>query len=483
MAAPPMMNPNTGGVRTPLAEELNSLKICLGLPGSIDPNGEPRKATCVIFKVTVEGQHEATLECSAREVGLPQNVTLSRSVRFEESSLQLPEHIVASLDEMVPHTGVPLWLSFPLPCGYLPAVPWERLLRARMKLPPILRLSYQPVQPITPRDSRDIALCFSFARAKDSFMIRPPQEILAYFFDDFPPNIAAYTTFHLFTDSSLFHDARALRDRYRGIYKIELYDPAEAERFSMADPTSAESDSDPLDSQWMRWIRGALGTRSVDIVHLVCHGYLGREDGFVALSESPVAEMDTGFARFVGARQICALLDQVGAWSVAFSSPPGNYSKIGLRLLQDQVSRNRPGPVLYHDMESDPDAKGLHEAYEFAYAIEEAYPPQSGEVSLSCHPEWAMPWTQGDAASRRLLNELTLAGSMEEVLEGSENTPSWLASGQRALESSLATLVSSCQDEPERLLDSGAAEALRFTAKLLQEHAQTLRSTRKEEAK
>jgi len=481
--AAPMMNPNKGESRTPLAGELNSLKICLGLPGSIDPEGEPRKFTSVIFEVTVEGRHEKTLECSAREVGLPQNVTLTRTTRFEESALQLPEHILSSLDEIVPHTGVPLWLSFPLPCGYLPAVPWERLLRARMSDPPILRLSYNPVQPITPRDSRDIAVCFSFARAKDSFLIRTPQEILAYFFDDFPENIARYTTFHLFTDSSLYDAATKLRDQYRGIYKIELYDPGQAEGLSKADPNAPDSDTDPLDSQWMRWVRGALGTRSVDIVHFVCHGYLGREDGFIALSESPVADEDSGFARFAGARQVCALLDQVGAWSVAFSSPPGNYSTIGMRLLQDQVSRNRPGPVLYHDMPNDPSKEGLHEAYQFAYAIEEAYPPHSPEVSVSCHPDWAMPWTESDAASRQLLNELTLAGSMEEVLEGSENTPSWLASGQRALETSLGSLVSKCQDNQERVLDSGVAEALRFTAKLLLEHAQSLRTAPKEEAK
>jgi hypothetical protein len=455
---------------------LNSLKIYLSLGGS------GRKTTSVVFDAVIEGRQALLLQCDATEIGLPLDTPQARGVGRGNGSFQIPPRILAELDSVVPRSGVPLWLSFPLPCGFLPGLPWESLLRARITIPPILRLSYCSVQPVTPRETRDIVLGFSFPRAKETYLTRPPEEILGYFFEDIPLNIAGCTNFHLFADSFLFPAATALRDRYRGTYKIELYDPAQAAKCERAD-SAPDSDiqSDPLESSWMRWIRNALGSRSVDIVHFICHGYLGKEDGMIALSESPVLEDDSGFARFAGVRQICALLDQVGAWSLAFSSPPGNYSTMGMRLLQDQVARTRPGPVLFHDMQADPDRAGLHEAYQFAYAVEEAQPPMSTAVSLSCHPEWAMPWAQGDATSRRLLNELTLASRLADVLEGAENTPSWLASGQRTLESSLSSLVSSYTDNPEQLLNSGAADALRFTARLLQKHAQALRTRTDEE--
>ena len=60
---------------------------------------------------------------------------------------------------------------------------------------------------------------------------------------------------------------------------------------------------------------------------------------------------------------------------------------------------------------------------------------------------------------------------MPDVFEGSENTPSWLASGQRALERSVAQLFHASPDDPATVMSSGAADALRFSAKLLQRHA------------
>jgi hypothetical protein len=484
----PMQSPGdlAGGAkvasRTPLSRKLNALKICLSLTGSRDPGQASRRRSSVLIEIAVEGQKAGVLECQPDEIGLPLSAADARSRRADDSSFTLPEHILTALEAKVPASGVPLWLSFPTPSGYLAALPWERLLRSRLSFPPILRLSYTPVQPITPRDSRDIVLCFSFARAKQTFLSEPPEKIMGYFFEGFPQNMARYTTFHVFTDAALFPLAAALRDRYRGQYRIELYDPQSAGRHCSPD-SPPESPDEPLDNPWMLWMRDSLGTRSVDIVHFICHGYLGREEGSIALAESPLPDNDQGFARFMGARQICAFLDQVGAWSVAFSSPPGNYSILGLRLLEDQVAHLRPGPVLFHDMARDADRTGLQQAYQFAYAVEEAQPPMSTAVSLACHPEWAMPWTEKDATSRRLLEELTLAGRMSDVFEGPENTPSWLASGQRALESSLSELVTSFADDPERILDSGAADGLRFTASLLQKHAQALRSSYKQEVK
>jgi len=103
-------------------------------------------------------------------------------------------------------------------------------------------------------------------------------------------------------------------------------------------------------------------------------------------------------------------------------------------MLQDQIARIRPGPVLFHDMARDPDRGGWDEAYQYAYAVEEATAPTSAAISLCCHPDWALPGTAPDSKTQRLHKQLTLAGRIPEVFEGSGNTPSWLASGQPMLE-------------------------------------------------
>ena len=459
--------------REPLSRKLNALKICLNLAGSGTSGSSTRSS--VQIDCAIGGEHKALLECSPHELHLPVSVNEARSLQSNDQAYVIPDRICKPLQQLLADSTLPLWLSFPAPSGYLPGLPWERMLRPALPGPSILRLSYQTIQPITPRSSRDILLCFSFARAKETYLTVPAGQIFQSFFSSIPPNIAAYSTFHVFTDSELYPQAAALRNQYQGTYKIELYDPQSSAREAVPESTDSSVD-DPVDNPWLVWMRDALGTRSVDVAHFVSHGFLGRQDGFLALSESPLANDYGSAARFVGGRQVCAFLDQVGAWSAAFSSPPGNYSILGLRMLQDQIARARPGPVLFHDMAFDAGNAGLNEAYQFAYAVEEAFPPLSTAVNLSCHPEWAMPWTEGDTASRRLLDDLTLSGRMPEILEGPSNTPSWLASGQRALETSLAQLLAESPGDTARVRESGAAEALRFTADLLQKHAIKLMS-------
>ena len=143
-------------------------------------------------------------------------------------------------------------------------------------------------------------------------------------------------------------------------------------------------------------------------------------------------------------------------------------------MLQDQIARIRPGPVLFHDMARDPNKTGWDEAYQYAYALEEAQPPMSDAVSLCCHPDWALPGSRPDNKTQKLLRELTVAGQMLDVFEGSENTPSWLASGQRALERSVAQLINTSSGDPGKILSSGSAKALQYASKLLQEHAAKL---------
>jgi hypothetical protein len=465
----------------PLLQQLNVVKISLCLPG-ISVAGQlgaatPNDKTRVLFEISIQGELVGRLEATADEMGLPLTLAQARESQGDERPFRLPGHILAALDSVVPRGRWPLWLSFPLYSGYLPVLPWEPLLKDRLKVP-ILRLSYTDVQPIRSRQSLDAVVCFSFPRAKEFLAAQEspnhqtPEQTIHYFFERIPPNLAPYTTFHAFADQSTHPVLTSLRDRHPE-FRIVVYDPRDAARYGGFDADSelATASAEQLESPWLLWIRDAMGLTSVDLAHFICHGYLGKEEGLLAVSHSPVRDDDEEWSRFIGARQLCTFLDQVGAWSVAFSSPPANYSISGLRMLQDQIARIRPGPVLFHDMVRDPDRVGWDEAYQYAYAVEEAGAPKSAAVSLCCHPDWALPGTAPDSKTQRLLKDLSLAGRIPEVFEGSENTPSWLASGQRALERSVAQLFHTSPDDPDTVMSSGSADALRFAAKLLERHA------------
>jgi hypothetical protein len=477
-------SPTAGPVATDdwRPQELNVVRMSLCMPGSSAVGelgiGTPDDKTRVLFEVSIKGESVATLEATAKEIGLPLTLAEARKAQEKEDSFQLPGHILAALASVVPEEGWPLWLSFPRYSGYLPLLPWEPLLKSRLDVP-VLRLSYTDVQPVGSPKSLDAVVCFSFPKAKE-FLARlspqhqAPSETIRYFFNHIPTNLAAYTTFHVFGDRELYPTLIALRDLNRG-FRIRVYDPEEAARYGApdADPGLSAVASEQLESPWLLWMRNALGQTSVDLAHFICHGYLGREEGVLAVSHSPLLNDDDEWSRFIGARQLCTFLDQIGAWSVAFSSPPGNYSVSGLRMLQDQMARMRPGPVLFHDMARDPSRLGWDAAFQYAYALEEADPPKSEAISLCCHPDWALPGTAPDSKTQQLVKELTIAGRLPDIFESSENTPSWLASGQRALERSVAQLFESSSD-PVKVMSGGAADALRFASDLLQRHAAKL---------
>ena len=472
----PAPTPNISPVR-----QFNIVKISLSLCGApasmiLGPdNSESR----VVFDISVGGEQVGLLDATVGEIGLPLTLADARSMQYYDNQYQLPSHISAALTRAVPRKDDVLWLSFSQPSGYLPLVPWESLISQTLDIP-ILRLCYTTVQPIISTQSLDIIVCFSFPLAKQ---VMDPKQMIDYYFDHIPNNIQRCTTFHVFADAEAQQVLRDVQSRHTDC-KLVIYDPNLSAQYEVPSANPSPSDSiAELESPFLLWMRDAMGSRSADVVHFFCHGYLGRDEGFLCFSQSPLQNTDERWARFVGARQICNFLDQVGAWSVAFSSQPGNFSIAGLRLLHDQMARIRPGPCLYHDMQRDPTSAGLTATYQYAYAIEEAYPPKSGAVSLICHPDWAMPTSSPDDESKQLMDELTLSGRIPHVFEGRENTPSWIASGQRALERSVAQLIAGPPPRgTDTLLHSGKADALRFVSDTLVKHARVLGLGEKEKS-
>jgi hypothetical protein len=446
------------------------IEIRLALSSGAVGLTNPRQTT-VVFTVSVGGEQVALLQASPSEIGLPMTLAAARSKQASDDDYRLPDYLLAGLTSVLPTDEEPVCLSIQQPAGYVPVVPWERLLKTRIAAP-IVRLPYTLVQPKAATKSLEAILCFTFPVAKQE---TDPGYVVTTFLSMLPPNLGDFSTLHLFGDWQVQAQLHQFSATHQAAYPTIVYDPVKASRYDVPEPDTDQTQTgDRLESPWLLWIRDELGARSVDIVHFVCHGFLGREDGLLAVSQSPVLNDDQDIARFIGVRQLSSFLDQVGAWSVGFTSQPHNYSVAGLRMLQDQIARLRPGPTLFHDMTRDSGGQGLVGAYACLQTTE---PPSTDAVTLYCNPDLFKKRTASDEKVQHILNELTLSGRMADVFESPENTPSWLASGQRGLERSVADLLSSAPERVDTVLQSGAADALRFTSDVLQRHAALIRAS------
>jgi hypothetical protein len=267
-----------------------------------------------------------------------------------------------------------------------------------------------------------------------------------------------------------------------------LHAPQEATAFAPAS-RSDRDDAGALSSPWMHWISESLSGQSVDVVHFLCHGYLSLDQGALALAESPLENRDERSARFVGPRQLSAFLTQMGAWGLGLSSPRDNFSVQGLRLLADQIARQRCGAVFLHEMALDEFGTFLLSTYDFLLRREDDgfyapnAPPLSPAISLSVLPrrlEDAAP--KIPAAAQPILD---CTHSMEQVLielDSVQEVPTWIASSQRYLEQSVAQLLEykTPRSEPaservasdsEGTVRQATTDALRFVADVLERHS------------
>lgn len=443
--------------------KLNLLRISLALTGSEVGPG-------VTFDIRIAGEQRGLLRASAEEIGLP--LTLSQAREWETSEraqhFHVPDYVLTALESVVPQNGDPLWLSLVQPYGYLPIVPWERLLRPRL-ICPFLRLPYQEVSPIALRTTIDAIVCFSFPRAKRGWL--EPEQVIDQFVRQLPMNLGTNTTLHFFADHQVQPILQNCSQRLAGSYKFEFHDPQKAADYAIPDRSGDDSFKTDLENPWLLWIRDSLTGTSADVVHFVCHGYLGREQGSLAFSQSPILNEDPSWSRFVGARQLCRFLDQVGAWSVSFSSMPGNYSVAGLRFLQEQVAQMRCGPILLHDMEQDDDEKALGQAFRYLYEVGELPAPTSPALSLYCPPDWDRePSTSATVRARQLVDQFSLGGRPGPDVLRRGKDPAFVANLQRSLESQISRLNLDPGSDEERATQRGAEDALRFTSDVVARH-------------
>jgi hypothetical protein len=287
----------------------------------------------------------------------------------------------AALDDLGLAPGLPLWLHLVKPYGFLGALDWEAALVPALGRP-LLRLPDFLERQRENRAMLDVALVCSEPVSEPR--LNPPQVLQDVVAAVLAGSRRPRTTIHIFPDEA-YHDS--LRNTFAHELRVAVHDPQGAQAHGVSPRGGVPADEvGELQSPWLKWMRDSMKGHSLDAVHFVCHGFVADQRPALALAESPLSNRDRRDARYVGVGELAAFLTQVGAWSAVFSSPPGNYSEAGLRLLADTLAQTRPGPVLYHALGAPGPDPALQAMYGFLYAPVPSSVPVQDRWFAYCQP-------------------------------------------------------------------------------------------------
>ena len=410
------------------------------------------KPLAVFTLIDRSGDEAGVLTASLPELGFN---PLARDEHCDSLALpetyRIPSHIVAAVRTWIAEddagAGQPVWLRLSVPLGLLAALPWEELLQPVLGVP-ILRLPYQSICPRQPPAS-NTAVCFSSPVDEPGLQAR-----LDEFVRQVPPDLARATRFHLFGDHLAYPALCRLRQAHAETVRIKVYDPTAAPRAGTA----------PHGNPWLRWIAQAMGQGNVDVVHFLCHSDHYGDVGALKMASEPSDAQDSRHPCLAYAAELIEFLDHVGAWCVAFTSAPAERSATGMRMLQTQMARLRPGPILVHDMNVAGSADALGMAYRFLFSGNKL-PPASPAVALYCHPVLVSE-RDVDEESARQLRQFTLEGRLGDALYDS-SLPGCILSSQRKLEVSAGVLADAQAHEP----NSGRVRARNLVLDAVRDYA------------
>jgi hypothetical protein len=392
---------------------------------------------------------------TASEIGLSRTLDARQFPTFRFPPL-VSDEMARLIGELGLEPSHPLWLHLESPYGYLGVVPWEQLLVPVLQRP-LLRLPGFLEPPRERKGVLDVALVCSMPISEPSF--NPPDVVPAMSLAMLDASQREQTTVHVFADKDYYSE---IRGKLTGERRVIVHDPDEAVQFGFGNPSnSVPDDASTVTCPWLRWIGAAMRGRSLDTVHFLCHGYLANERPAFSVAESPVRNEDRWTAHVLSVREVVAFLNQTGAWSVAFSAPPNNYSEAGLRLFADTLAQTRPGPVLYHDASRDFSLSGLRSAYRFLFAPEPSEPPPPAPMFIYCQPalvDTQIPVVRQaqspglDAVVSQnapIFDEMIASDDRPErspamapgaAQPAQENVPNWVAAAQRYVEGAAFTL-------------------------------------------
>jgi hypothetical protein len=404
--------------------------------------------------------------CTIEDLGLPDRMAGGRGPGDDD--FHVPDQILSQLATAVAELGrspVPpheaLWLELPNPRGYLHLVPWERLLAPLGR--PLLRLPHHTVRPRAPAASLEIALCASAPIAKTAFDAVSTLERLARMWVE---RTGHQVTVNLFTDVSGYETLRHVTAHLGPA--VVVHDPHAAERYEEPERSTRVRDVGGIANPWLRWILDALGGRALDVLHFATHGYLSGDRGAIALAHTPTRNTDRYLSRFVGAAELATLRSRSGAWALALTGPPYNFSGAGLRDLADAIALAHPGVALVSELTLDPQAEQFAEVVELVFGQGAA--PSGALPGVTCwvHPNFVE--YQQDEREALLLTEdgrsSLIKGATLECISG-DQTPAWVAASTRYLETKQADWL------PESAAADGdpdAVAALESVSSLLERH-------------
>lgn len=417
------------------------------------------------------GQVIARLSVQPEDLGIPLDFDPA-TYQYKEPAFAISEQLLPAFREPVERamgSDQVLWLQLAPPVGHLAVLPWERMLEPAIGDTPVVRVpNFTLFTPLSV-DRIDIVLCVSEPAAKGRLDGIGTLRQLVPSLAESPFDVRV----HVFTDADMHAALVAAGSNTewgRATDRVVLHDPARAPAVAGADDLSSRDAGGALGNPWLLWIADEMRDTTAEVVHFVTDGYVGGGQSAIALPESPTSKMDPLWARFIGPNQIAAFLTQLGAWAVGFTSPPENFSRMGLRQLFDDVAGVRAGPIVYHDVRDDEQAEELAGAYTALFGGHE--PSFSRGVSMYAHPGLLATNESPDDYLYDSYADTLLSETLGREFTSAE-APVWETTTRRYLEQSVAQLFPEVQDLPRseiaRAMGEGAERALTFLNEVLSE--------------
>lgn len=410
---------------------------------------------------------------NSTELGLPTRLN-PHWVPTRSLPPEVTHGLRAALDDLGLAPGLPLWLHLVKPYGFLGALDWEAALVPALGRP-LLRLPDFLERQRENRTMLDVALVCSEPVSEPR--LNPPQVLQDVVAAVLAGSRRPRTTIHIFPDEA-YHDS--LRNTFAPEPRVAVHDPRGAQAHGVSPRGGVPADEvGELQSPWLKWMRDSMKGHSLDAVHFVCHGFVADQRPALALAESPLSNRDRLDARYVGVGELAAFLTQVGAWSAVFSSPPGNYSEAGLRLLADTLAQTRPGPVLYHTLGAPGPDPALQAMYGFLYAPVPSSVPcqdrwftycQPALIDTLASPSRAAPAAAALDANSSLFESVSAAPRRTRgpaaAPPAPAEAPSWVSAAQRYVEQQSLQLQRDNRSDDDDATSRVSNEVERTLAKL-----------------
>jgi hypothetical protein len=402
--------------------------LTITLDWSDDPDGHD-EPTILFLMIPSDGEPREVARIPAREAGLPLDFDAARESPLSPIEYELPTETIFTIHAAIQQESrreEPLWLELDPPESVLALASWEYVLRA----PFLRRRPVHPFLPLVRRGPLSIALCYHAGADLQPWRF----DVLR---DRLDPKYAKHL--HIFLIGSGDRDdvpqgfKEMLQARLRA--RVDLHRSWQVDLDALA--LKGESGVRPR-NPWLRWMSDVLGRHAVDFFQFVCDGAIGAGEGLLALDRPSGAGPVGAVVPPVAAQELDLFLTQVGAWSAGFEPMGEKDSVTGLTLLAERLARRRPGPIVAAYRSGDPRTSTAENMRNWlAYLAGEIGPKELLPWNYGVvHgvPDEPAPWFERPEGERKLLQELTLAGSraMGRLLSGKAER--WLQATQRMLE-------------------------------------------------